>query len=126
MLFLKILEKIYLTNSSTKQNTILKNLKEDSFDKLQIYLGKRQKISKEILVFLDTLLKKDPQKRYSSELSEYSRFLTRKYKDFHWIDKNNIDEINIDEHVIIDYEGYIMIDMSVDKYLKDYDVFEDY
>ena len=116
----------FMSNKSSKMNVILKNFREDLFNKLPINLTKRKKISKEILVFLDILLKKDPQKRFSSELSEYSRFLTRKYKDFHWIDKNNIDEINIDEHVIIDYEGYIMIDMTVEKYLKDYDVFEDY
>ena len=116
----------FMSNKSSKIKTILKNFNEDFFKNLPIYLTKRKKISKEILVFLDTLLKKDPQKRYSSELSEYSIFVTRKSKDFHWIDKNNIDEINIDNHVKTDSEGYIMIDMSVDKYLKDYDVFEDY
>ena len=116
----------FMSNKSSKIKTILKNFNEDFFKNLPIYLTKRKKISKEILVCLDTLLKKDPQKRYSSELSEYSIFVTRKSKDFHWIDKNNIDEINIDNHVKTDSEGYIMIDMSVDKYLKDYDVFEDY
>jgi len=115
----------FMTNKSSKIETILKNFREDSFDKLPIDLRNRKKISKEILVFLDTLLKKDPKKRYPSELCSFSRFITRKYKDFHWIDKSNIYEINIDNYVITDDEGYIMIDMTIDGYLKDYDVFED-
>ena len=116
----------FLTNTSTKQNTILKNLKEDSFDKLQICLGKRQKISKEILVLLDTLLKKNPDNRYSSELCEFSRFITRKSKDFHYIDKNNIETIKIDNFVNVDVDDYVItIDMTVNQYLRDYDIFEE-
>jgi serine/threonine protein kinase len=73
----------FITNKSTKTDYILKYIDENSFDKLQIILGKRKKISKEILVLLDTLLKKNPEKRYKSELCEFSRFITRKSKDFH-------------------------------------------
>jgi len=116
----------FVTNKSTKTKNILKYIDENSFDKLQIILGKRKKISKEILVLLDTLLKKNPEKRYKSELCEFSRFITRKSKDFHYIDKNNIETIKIDNFVNVDLDdNSISIDMTVDKYLRDYDIFEE-
>jgi serine/threonine protein kinase len=116
----------FVTNKSTKTEAILKSINENTFDILQIKFGNRKKISKEILVLLDTLLKKNPEKRYKSELCEFSRFITRKSKDFHYIDKNNIETIKIDNFVNVDVDDKIIsIDMTADKYLRDYDIFEE-
>jgi serine/threonine protein kinase len=79
--------------------------------------GPVKKISKEILIFLDGILKQKQQCRYSSEDCEYSRFITRDINKFHYIDKDNYFNELPKEFI----EGdYIIFDINNEKKLKEY------
>ena len=83
--------------------------------------GAINEISKEFLMFIDGLFKSEQRWRLSSEDCEYSRFITRKYSNFHFIDKYNYAQELSDQ--FIEGNGILKFNIYNEKKLKEYKEF---
>jgi len=80
--------------------------------------GVINEISKEFLMFIDGIFKKEQKWRVSSEDCEYSRFITRKYSNFHFIDQYNYAQELSDE--FIENKRILKFNIYNKKKLKEY------
>ena len=80
--------------------------------------GHVKSVSKEFIIFIDSLLKLKQEWRNSSEDCEYSRFITRKVSNFHYLNIQNLtQEVSKD---LIGEEGMIIFDITNEKKIKEY------
>ena len=85
--------------------------------------GPVKSVSKEFIIFIDSLLKIKQEWRNSSEDCEYSRFITRNYSKFHFLNNQNyIQEVSKE---LIGEEGLLLFDIKNEKKIKEYKGFEE-
>ena len=103
-----------------KQFSLYNNLQKGDYY-IDLTDGVINEISKEFLMFIDGIFKKEQKWRASSEDCEYSRFITRKYSNFHFIDQYNYAQELSDE--FIENKGILKFNIYNQKKLKEYKEF---
>ena len=103
-----------------KQFSLYNNLQKGDYY-IDLTDGVINEISKEFLMFIDGIFKSEQRWRLSSEDCEYSRFITRKYSNFHFIDKYNYAQELSDE--FIEGNGILKFNIYNEKKLKEYKEF---
>ena len=103
-----------------KQFSLYNNLQKGDYY-IDLTDGVINEISKEFLMFIDGIFKKEQKWRTSSEDCEYSRFITRKYSNFHFIDQYNYAQELSDE--FIENKGILKFNIYNQKKLKEYKEF---
>jgi serine/threonine protein kinase len=103
-----------------KRKALYFNMKKGKYY-IDLNDGTIEEISKEFLMFIDGIFKKNFKTRMSSEDCEYSRFITRKYSKFHLIDISNYkQELSSD---FIEENGRLVFNINNESRLKEYKEF---
>ena len=100
--------KLYLLYNEFKKGNYIIDLKD----------GPVKSVSKEFIIFIDGLLKINQDLRNSSEECEYSRFVTRDFSKFHFLNSENCSQ-EIDKELIGE-EGMLIFNIKNEKKIKEY------
>ena len=100
--------KLYLLYNEFKKGNYIIDLKD----------GPVKSVSKEFIIFIDGLLKIKQEFRNSSEECEYSRFVTRDFSKFHFLNSENCSQ-EIDKKIIGE-DGMLVFDIYDEKKIKEY------
>ena len=100
--------KLYLLYNEFKKGNYIIDLKD----------GPVKSVSKEFIIFIDGLLKRNQELRNSSEECEYSRFVTRDFSKFHFLNSENCSQ-EIDKELIAE-EGMLIFNIKNEKKIKEY------
>ncbi len=105
----------YAFKNKTYMKVLADNLKKAKYT-IPIY--NTQNISKEAICFIDGCLKRDQEYRKTSEELTYSRFLTRPYDKFNFLNQDNIENEIKDENLRDNNES-VYLDILSPIYFED-------
>ena len=105
----------YAFKNKTYMRVLNENLKKATYN---IPLYSNQNISKESICFIDACLKREQNYRKTSEELSYSRFLTRPYEKFNFLNQDNV-ENEIKDDSLRDTNESVILNILSPIYFED-------